>query len=121
MGSFVVVVRAGDFILRAKSVIEALGYTYNSTWVEYFDPAIFHGQFPLKEMAFKKRSKFSFRSEYRICVDTRTNGDDVVWIEIGNISDLCAKMPAADVNVAATFVADLQGRLMAIMIRLWKY
>lgn len=103
MGSFAIVVRGGDFILRAKRAIEALGYTYNSALVEYFDPAIFHGPFSLKEMAFKKRNQFSYQNEYRVCVGTHTKGDDVVWIEIGDISDLGAKMPAADVNVTVTF------------------
>jgi hypothetical protein len=98
MGSFAVVARGADFVLRAKNAIEALGYGYNSTLVAYFDAATFHGQFPLAEMPFRKRNIFSYQSEYRLCVDTHTKGDDVVWIDIGDVSDIAAKMPAQDVN-----------------------
>jgi hypothetical protein len=98
MGSFAVMVRGCDFVLRAKNAIKSLGYTYNSTLVDYFDPAVFHGTFSPKKMAFEKRNVFSYQNEYRICVDTHTKGDDVVWIEIGDISDIAAKMPSADVN-----------------------
>jgi hypothetical protein len=98
MGQFAVVVRGGDFVLRAKNAIASRDYTYSSTLVDYFDPAVFHGTFSLQEMAFKKRNVFSYQNEYRICVDTHTKNDGVVWIEIGDISDFAAKMRAADVN-----------------------
>jgi hypothetical protein len=100
MGPFAVVMRAAEFVYRAKTVIEALGYTYNSTLVDYFDPRTFHGRFALSDMPFRKRSKFSYQSEYRICIDTQTKGDDPVEIDIGGIGDLAAKMPAAAVNAA---------------------
>lgn len=100
LGPFAVVMRAGDFVLRAKNTIEALGYTYNSTLVHYFDSVIFHGQFSLREMPFWKRNIFSYQNEYRICVDTHTKGENAVVIDIGDIGDLAAKMPAADVNAA---------------------
>jgi hypothetical protein len=100
MGSFAVVMRAGDFVLRAKNAIEAFGYAYNSTLVDYFDPATFHGRFLLAEMPFRKRDTFSYQNEYRICVDTYTKGDNAVVIDIGDISDLAAKMPAVTVNAA---------------------
>ena len=100
MGPFAVVVRAADFVLRAKNAIEALGYTYNSTLVEYFDPVAFHGRFPLAKMPFQKRNIFSWQKEYRICVDTHVGGENAVVIDIGNISDLAAKMPATDVNAS---------------------
>jgi hypothetical protein len=48
-GSFAVVVRAAEFVLRAKRTIETFGYAYNSTLVDYFDPNIEHGAFPLSK------------------------------------------------------------------------
>ena len=98
--SFAVMVRAAEFVLRAKKTIQDFGYTYNSTLVDYFDPDIEHGTFPLSRMPFRKRNVFSYQNEYRICVDTHTKGDDVIWIDIGELSDIAAKMRAEDVNTA---------------------
>jgi hypothetical protein len=100
MGSFAVMIQAAEFVLRAKKAIEGLGYTYNSTLVNYFDPESRHGAFPLLEMPFWKRNIFSYQREYRICVDTHTKGNDEIWIDIGDINDIAAKMPAEKVNTA---------------------
>lgn len=104
MGSFAVVVRAADFVLRAKTAIGKLGNAYNSTLVKYFDPTIQHGAFPLIEMPFSKRNIFSYQNEYRICVDTHIEDTEggVVWIDIGSLADIAAKMPAENVNGAYT-------------------
>jgi hypothetical protein len=98
MGLFAVMVQAAEFVLRAKKAIEALEYTYNSTLVRYFDPDIQHGTFPLSEMPFWKRNVFSYQNEYRICVDTHTKGEDVIWIDIGDIRDIAAKVLAENVD-----------------------
>jgi hypothetical protein len=100
MGRFAVVMLAGEFVHRAKGVIEALGYTYTSTLVDYFHQNSFHGRFDLSKMPFTKRSVFAYQREYRICVDTHTKGNDPVEIEIGGIGDFAAKMAAAAINTA---------------------
>lgn len=99
MGSFAVMARGLDFILRARTAIETRGHTCESALVNYFDPTTFHGRFPsLSSQPFRKRNTFSYQNEYRFCVNTHAKGDDVLCIEIGDISDFAAKMPAEAVN-----------------------
>ncbi len=76
----------------------------NGTLVKYFDPAIQHGTFTLSEMPFWKRNIFAYQNEFRICVDTHTDDteDRVVWIDIGGLTDIAAKMSAENVNSAYT-------------------
>jgi hypothetical protein len=98
LGKFAVVIKAGEFIRRVKSAIEGKGYTFNSGLVDYYDPTSRHGEFPLNEVPFWKMKKFSHQKEYRIAVDTHTTGEDPRFIEINDISDISAKMDAANVN-----------------------
>jgi hypothetical protein len=99
-GDFAVVVRAGDFVLRAKRAIESQGYGYNSTLVTYFDPRSFNGQFAWRDIPFRKVDEFSYQNEYRIVVDTRTAGEEPLLIDIGEIKDIAARMPTAEVNAS---------------------
>ncbi len=97
-GRFAVVVRACEFVLRAKNAIESRGFGFNSTLVEYFDPESFEGNFSWKAIPFMKSKQFSYQKEYRICVDTKTVNGSPVAIDIGNIQDISGKMFSTEVN-----------------------
>jgi hypothetical protein len=98
LGDIAVVLNAGEFMLRVKRAIEKRGYKFTATLVEYYDPAVFHGGFRFDQIPFRKRAEFSFQKEYRIVVDSNTKGQDDLEIEIGDISDISAKMTAANLN-----------------------
>jgi hypothetical protein len=98
LGDVAVVVNAGEFMLRVKHAIDKKGYKFAATLVEYYDPAKFHGKFRFDEIPFRKRAEFSHEKEYRIVVDSNTKGQDALEIEIGDISDISAKMAAANLN-----------------------
>lgn len=99
-GQFAVVVNAGEFVRRAKNAVESRGYVFNSTLVDYFEPESFDGRFAWSKIPFTKARKFSYQKEYRIVVDTRTNGIDPINIEIGDIRDIAVKMRAAEINTS---------------------
>jgi hypothetical protein len=98
LGDVAVVVNASEFMLRVKRAIEKRGYKFKATLVEYYDPKTYHGKFGFYDIPFRKRIEFSFQKEYRIVVDSGTKGDEPLEIELGDISDISGKMPAANLN-----------------------
>jgi hypothetical protein len=97
-GQFAVVVNAREFFIRAKAAIESKGYVFNAGLVDYFDPETFDGRFAWDKIPFTKAQKFSYQKEYRITIDTKTNGNDPMTIEIGDICDCAAKLRTDEVN-----------------------
>jgi hypothetical protein len=85
-------------VIRLRKVGFGPGYVFNAGLVDYFDPETFDGRFARDKIPFTKAQKFSYQKEYRITVDTKTNGNDPITIEIGDICDCAAKMRIAEVN-----------------------
>jgi hypothetical protein len=99
MGRFaVIVVQAGEFIIRVKNATEKARHVFNSTLVEYFDQDTIHGHFAMRDIPFRKAQKFAYQSEYRIVVDTRTCGDEPKRTDIGDIHDIAIKIPVREIN-----------------------
>jgi hypothetical protein len=99
-GQFAVVVNAREFFLRAKAAIESKGSVFSAGLVDYFDPETFEGRFAWSKIPFTKAQTFSYQKEYRITVDTKTNGIDPITIEIGDICDCAVKMRTAEINTS---------------------
>jgi hypothetical protein len=97
-GAYAVIVKAQEFIERAKTAIESSGCWGRMKLVDYYDPATFNGSFSEEDIPFNKQQKHSYQNEYRIAVDSRTVGDNEFRLEIGDISDISAKISAADLN-----------------------
>lgn len=95
MGQFAVVVRAREFVERAKDAARAQRYSFSAGLVRYFDPAAFHGHFPIAQIPFMKANEFCHQSEYRIIIDIGKCGDDPLRLSIGSLSDIGAKMPSS--------------------------
>lgn len=66
--------------------------------VDYYDPDLFNGNFPQHEIPFKKQQKHSYQNEFRIVVNNGTVGDDPLRIEVGDLSDISAKIEATSLN-----------------------
>lgn len=98
LGDIAVVVRVDEFIGRFKRAMNKRSLRFAMGLVEYYDPETFHGKFSLREIPFRKRLEFNHEREFRIVVDNKTSGRDALEIEIGDISDISAKMPSASIN-----------------------
>lgn len=98
LGDIAVVVRVDEFINRFKRAVNKRGLRFATGLVEYYDPETFHGKFTVEEVPFRKRLEFSHEREFRIVIDSRTTGRDALEVEIGDISDISARMPSASLN-----------------------
>jgi hypothetical protein len=97
-GEYAVVVRAVDFLARIKETLKGRGDYFRGRLVEYYDDKTFNGEIPTGEIPFWKQKKYSHQNEFRICVNTKTKGDDPLNIEMGNISDICALIESSKIN-----------------------
>jgi hypothetical protein len=97
-GNYAVVVKASDLIDRVKKAIGNLGHSGMMKLVDYYDPDSFHGNFMEHEIPFKKQQKHSYQNEFRIVVNNGTTGDDPLRIDVGDLSDISAKINAASLN-----------------------
>ena len=66
--------------------------------VNYYDPINHHEFFSENENIFKKRSEFKDQQEYRLAIDTFTEGDNALTLEIGEIKDISSKCNITDFN-----------------------
>ena len=97
-GQFAVLVQVAPFLGQLKEAREALrrnGLRFGQAHVKYYDGETFHGEITHKEIPFWKQKKFSYQQEFRICVQTNTQGDDPLTIDIGDISHLCVKVDSS--------------------------
>ena len=91
-GEFAVIVPVVPFLDRLK---KTLRHKATGRLVEYYDDEIFHGEIPEKDIPFRKQKRFSYQREFRLCFDTGAVQDSPITISIGDISDICAKVPSA--------------------------
>jgi hypothetical protein len=94
-GKFAVITSAVPFINRLEKALKSEGYKARKGLVKYYDEEVFHGEIPVNEIPFKKQKRFSYQREFRLCVDTGIKQDSAITINIGDISDICAKADAA--------------------------
>jgi len=97
-GRFAVVTPATQFLDRLKLTLQERAQYFKGRLVEYYDDEIFHGAIKPNEIPFWKQKDFSYQNEFRICVNTKTVGDDPLDISIGNISDICGKIQSDKIN-----------------------
>jgi len=94
----VIVTKPEKFLNRVKDTVRVNNYGMKAKIVEYYDPEKFHGSFNEDDVIFKKRFEFQHQSEYRIAVDTRTNGNTAIRLDIGNIGDIAQQFDIQDFN-----------------------
>ncbi len=98
LGGFAVVTPATQFLDRLKSVLQMRGQYFKGRLVEYYDDKTFHGSIQPDEIPFWKQQHFSYQNEFRICINTKTIGDDPLNISVGDISDICGKIQSEKIN-----------------------
>lgn len=98
LGCFAVLILAVPFMKRLKRSIQSKGFGCIGRLVEYYDDANFHGHFEPEDVPFRKQIRFSYQKEYRFWVDTDTNDDNAIIIDVGDISDICKMVEPSELN-----------------------
>jgi len=96
-GDFAVIVPAVQFLDRVKKTLQARGNYFQGKLIDYYDES-FNCEIEEKEIPFKKQNKYSYQNEFRICVDTKTIGEEAINIDIGDIKDISAKTESSNLN-----------------------
>lgn len=97
---YVVIHNTQKFIDRMVASIRKVGYGYSAKagMVEYYDPESFTGEFG-DRAAFSKTKNFSHQKEYRFVVDTQTEDEAPLILDIGEIRDIAHISDTWDVKV----------------------
>lgn len=97
-GRYAVIVPAKQFIELISASLESTGKKCRARLVEYFDGDSFHGEFERFEVPFNKEKHYSYQSEYRICIDNRTQGSDPFILSIGSLKDISTLVESSELN-----------------------
>jgi hypothetical protein len=93
-GPYAVIVPVRPFVDRLKKAKENQALRLASGLVEYYDEAIFNGEFSKDDAPFRKQKIFSYQREYRICLETLTRDDVPRTVNIGSLSDIAHRIPS---------------------------
>ncbi|WP_127075863.1 hypothetical protein [Rhodomicrobium lacus] len=80
-GSYAVITPAVPFLAQVKEALQRRGQWFRGSLVEYYDDEMFHGEFASQDVAFKKQKQFAYQKEFRICLQTGTQGEDPIFLE----------------------------------------
>jgi hypothetical protein len=92
-----------EFKRRLFKEVQRLGYKIRSELVEYYDPKIFHGDFSEIDAVFKKHNIYQHQREYRFAIDSGITGNDPIFIDIGDISDITMRINPRELNNQINF------------------
>lgn len=87
-----------EFIRRMEKAATKKMYNPKHNFVEYYEPAIFHGRFTEEEAVFRKSKDYEHQKEYRFVFDTGTDGDSPLEFEIGSIKDIAILCKSSEIN-----------------------
>lgn len=94
----VVVTNFTQFVERIKNATIKNNYGLNACLVDYYNPDSFNGTFSEEEAVFKKRNEYSHQKEYRFVFNTGISGNEPLFLDIGDISDIVTHCNVTDVN-----------------------
>ncbi|HIF9126688.1 hypothetical protein WAX88_20965 (plasmid) [Photobacterium damselae subsp. damselae] len=94
----VVVTKVNEFLERVKLAIEKSGYGLSAGLVNYYDPESFSGYFSEENAVFNKHREYEHQREYRFAIDTGTEGEEAITLDVGDISDITMLCNTADFN-----------------------
>ena len=95
----VVITNVKEFIRRVVASANREGYGIISRLVKYYDPNI--GTPPARseiDSIFTKRNQYAYQKEFRIAIDTRTEGSNPITLNIGPIDDITQRLKTRDFN-----------------------
>jgi hypothetical protein len=99
-GPHAVIVSAEKFLTRLRQSLERCNHWSKADMVNYYDETTFHGEFAAEDVPFRKKSRFAYQKEFRVCLQTPTAGDEPLTFEIGDMSAFAIKVRSADINAS---------------------
>jgi hypothetical protein len=99
-GPHAVVVSAEKFLPHLRQSLERCNHWFKADMVDYYDETKFHGDFAAEDVPFRKRSRFAYQKEFRVCLQTPTAGDEPLTFEIGDMSAFAIKVRSTDINAS---------------------
>jgi hypothetical protein len=105
-GKYAVVIPAQQFINQLRESFKRQPYRCDARLVKYYDNEVFHGEIPSQEVPFMKQKRFSYQQEFRLCVNTNLKNDDAITINIGDLSQISAKVDSAKIINGFLFKND---------------
>lgn len=98
-GEFVVAFPQADlFIERLRKVVRAAGLGLYGEPVKYYDFSKDNIYCGYPEIAFRKRSEFSYQREFRFLLKKRDPIDAPLILEVGDLSDIAMSCKSCDLN-----------------------
>lgn len=109
LGYHVVVIRdVPAFVRRVTRTAMAKNFRLKCGLVDYYDPETFHGQFKDEDSVFRKQDRYKFQREFRVAINTGTQGNDAEIMDIGDISDITLRLKSTELNGPKLIGGDLQ-------------
>ena len=98
LGAYAVLIRdPGKFFLRVGEACDRYGYKGRGCYVRYYNNDCESVE-PGKDTVFYKPDGFRYQHEYRIAVETGTQGFDPLILDIGEIGDIAEVVGADDIE-----------------------
>lgn len=98
-GEFVVAIPQAElFIERLGKVVKGLDLKLYRGAVKYYDFSKDNISCRFPEIAFQKRSEFSYQREFRFLLQKREPNDAPLNLDVGNLSDIAISCKSCDLN-----------------------
>lgn len=94
MGKYAVTIRAVPFLEQLREALICQDIAATGKLVSYYDDAAFHGEIAASEIPFSKQKRFSYQSEFRVCLNTRAHTMAALTVDVGDLSAISRKIPA---------------------------
>lgn len=106
LGNHIVLIHNSQaFIERMVNAVKNKGFRGSAGMVEYYDPESFTGEFG-DRAAFYKQNMYSHQKEYRFAIDTGTEGNNALVLDIGCIRDIASICDTWDVQIDISFKTE---------------
>ena len=99
LGQYAVVLKdVPEFIRRVGETAKSrrCGMWYGR--VKYYNPDTYHGNHFNIDAVFQKQDRHGYQSEFRFVIDTQTDGDEPIILEIGDIRDIAVEFRTSKLN-----------------------
>lgn len=96
----IVVTNITEFLERVKQAVRKNNFFMKGNFIDYYDVNNFSGSFSGIDAIFHKQIEFSYQNEYRIVINNMIDDNQPYYLEIGDISDICAISSIDAINSA---------------------
>jgi len=96
----VLITNPGEFVRRIETAAKREKYSVWRRAIRYVDPTTLDaGRFSDEiDGAFHKHSRYSSEKEYRFAIDTNTEGNNAITLDIGGIEDVAMRVHTSKLN-----------------------